>query len=189
MINTRFTTLALAFAMAATCQSFAETDVKPAAPVTVETASTTAVPADVASTPAEFPLILKGTEVLVSRDAIRDDLTKKLTSILGEATEMEETSRLQFDFQVATESAPVALIIDWNEAGKIAEICLDGEEAPTKELQAWLEKNAGAGKEGEKEEGYKNTVWEHQGWKFTLRNGGDGEDTAYSFTVVPLTAK
>ena len=189
MINTRFTTIALAFIAAAACQSFAGIEAKPAATAAVETASTTAVTADVASTTAEFPLMLKGTEVFISIDASRDDLAAKLTPILGEATEMEEANRLQYDFQIATDSAPVTLFIDWNEAGKIAEICIDGEEVPTKELQTWLEKNAGAGKDGEKEEGYKNTVWEHQSWKFTLRTGGDGEDTAYSFTVVPLSAK
>ncbi len=189
MINTRFTTVALAFIVAAACQSFAGVEVKPAAAAAVETASTTAVTADVASATAEFPLMLKGTEVFIGRDATRDDLAAKLTPILGEAAEMEEASRLQYDFQIETESAPVALIIDWDEAGKIAEICIDGEEVPNKELQTWLEKNAGAGKDGEKEEGYQNTVWEHQGWKFTLRTGGDGEDTAYSFTIVPLSAK
>lgn len=189
MINTRFTTVALAFIVAAACQSFAGVEVKPAAAAAVETASTTAVTADVASATTEFPLMLKGTEVFIGRDATRDDLAAKLTPILGEATEMEEANRLQYDFQIATESAPVTLFVDWNEAGKIAEIRIDGEEVPTRELQAWLEKNAGAGKDGEKEEGYNNTVWEHQGWKFTLRTGGDGEDTAYSFTVVPLSAK
>lgn len=189
MINRNFTTLALAFIVATACQGFAEADVKPAAPAVVETASTTAVAADVASITAEFPLMLKGTEVLFSKDAKRDELTAKLTSIIGEVTEMEETSRLQYDFQITNESAPVTLIVDWDQAGKIAEICVDGEEVPTKELQAWLEKNAGAGKDGEKEEGYTNTVWEHQGWKFTLRTGGDGEDTAYSFTIVPLSIK
>ncbi len=189
MINTRLTTIALAFIVATACQGFAATEIKPADATTVEAASTTAVTADVASTAAEFPLMLKGTEVLIGRDVRREDLTAKLTPILGEATEMEEANRLQYDFQIATESAPVALIIDWNEAGQIAEICIDGEEVPTRELQAWLEKNAGPGKDGEKEEGYKNTVWEHLSWKFTLRTGGDGEDTAYSFTVVPLSAK
>lgn len=189
MIKTRFTTIALAFIVAAACHSFAETEVKPVATATVETATTTAATADVASSAADFPLMLKGTEVFISIDASRNDLAAKLTPILGEVTEMEEANRLQYDFQIATDSAPVTLCIDWNEAGKITEVCIDGEEVPTKELQAWLEKNAGAGKDGEKEEGYKNTVWEHQSWKFTLRTGGDGEDTAYSFTVVPLSAK
>ena len=189
MIKTRFTATALAFILAAACQSFAETEVKSGATAAVEAASTTAATVDVNSATAEFPLMLKGTEVLISKDASRNDLAAKLTPILGEATEMEEANRLQYDFQIATDSAPVTLFIDWNEAGKIAEICIDGEEVPTKELQAWLEKTAGAGKDGEQEEGYKNTVWEHQGWKFTLRSGGDGEDTAYSFTVVPLSAK
>ena len=189
MIKTRFTAIALAFIVAAACQSLAETEVEPAATAAVETASATAVTGDVASATAEFPLMLKGTEVFISIDASRDDLAAKLTPIIGEATEMEEANRLQYDFQIATDSAPVTLFIDWNEAGKIAEVCIDGEEVPTKELQAWLEKNAGTGKDGEKEEGYKNTVWEHQGWKFTLRAGGDAEDTAYSFTVAPLSAK
>lgn len=190
MINKRHATIVLAFITAAACQSFAATEVKPVAPAaTIATAPVTAPAADAASATAEFPLMLKGTEVFISKDASRNDLVARLTPILGEATEMEEANRLQYDFQIATESAPVTLCIDWNEAGKIAEICIDGEEVPTKELQVWLEKNSGAGKDGEKEEGYKNTVWEHQGWKFTLRTGGDGEDTAYSFTVVPLSAK
>ena len=189
MINKRFTTLAFAFVMAAACQSFAEAEIKPVAPATIETASTTAVAADVATASPEFPLMLKGTEVLINRDASRADLAAKLTPILGEVTEMEEATRLQYDVQIATESAPVTLLIDWNEAGKMAEICIEGEDVPNKDLQAWLEKNAGAGKDGEKEEGYKNTVWEHHGWKFTLRAGGDGEDTAYTFTIVPLSTK
>ncbi|HNX75362.1 MAG TPA: hypothetical protein PLM07_10840 [Candidatus Rifleibacterium sp.] len=189
MINKRLTTLAFALVAAAACQSFAEPDVKPVATPAVETASTTAVTADVATTSPEFPLMLKGTEVLISRDASRADLSAKLTPILGEATEMEEAARLQYDFQITTESAPVTLVIDWDEAGKIAEICIDGEDVPTKDLQAWLEKNAGAGKDGEPEDGYKNTVWEHLNWKFTLRAGGDGEETAFSFTIVPLSIK
>ncbi|MBU1105728.1 MAG: hypothetical protein KKB51_03585 [Candidatus Riflebacteria bacterium] len=185
MKSTKIVKIILAVLMTASCHGFAEAAVEPAAIAATETVSATAATSD--ST--EFPLMLKGTEVIFSKDAKREDLTAKLTQALGESTEMEEATRLQYDFQIDPESSSVTLVIDWDEAGNIAEIILDGEEIPTKELQAWLSKNAGAGKEGEKEEDYTNTVWEYNGWSFAFRAGGSDEDTAYSFTIVPLQSK
>lgn len=49
---------------------------------------------------------------------------------------------MQFDFQTDPEQAPMAIVIDWDEKGVIAEIALDdlSEEQNTvaRELKAWL---------------------------------------------------
>lgn len=188
MINKNAVPLLLALLLATACPVFSATA---SAPVT-QTASGTASAS--AATPvtaelSEFPLMLKGVEVLIGKEIGREALTASLTKVLGESTAMEEKNRLQYDFQTNPESSPVALMIDWDSTGKIAGIILDGEEAPTKDLLAWLKKNAGASRKGAKDEGYTNTVWEYRGWTFTFRQGGSNEDTAYSITIAPAKAK
>jgi hypothetical protein len=160
----------------------------PAAVASSAPALDAAVAAPKADSPG-FPLMLKGQEVLFTPSDKREELAARLTKIIGESTPMEEKSRLQYDFQLDPESYPVGLMIDWDAQGAIAEMIVDGENPVVKDLRAWLDKNAGSGKPGVKEDGYQNTVWEHNGWQFTFREGGENEDTAYSFTIVPLKSK
>jgi len=184
MKNMKRVTVLLALLLTASCQGFAETASAPVVPSASETASVSASIPD----PSEFPLMLKGMEVLISKGIKREDLSARLTKIVGENTQMEEKSRLQYDFQTDEESAPMALVFDWDTAGKIAEIILDGENPPVKDLRAWLSKTAGPGKT-RKEKGYKTTTWKFKGWSFSFREGGSGEDTAYSFTIAPQKSK
>lgn len=167
---------------------------------TVATASVAADSAIVASTTAgateisNFPLMIKGTEVLINRDSKQEELGAKLTELLGDKVEMEEKNRLQYGFQVNEETAPMTIFMDWDKDGKIELICLDAmmeEQNPiAKELSAWLNKNAGAGKPVATDESDSGTtVWEYQGWSFTFNNGGDGEDSSYSFEITPLKDK
>jgi len=150
-------------------------------------ASGTASPAVALNDAAGFPLQLKGTEVLIDTDAKREDLESRLTKLLGEPTQMEEKTRLQYDFQIDLETAPITLVFDWDTQGKLAEIILDGESPVTLDLKAWLEKNVGNGKADKNdEEVIKSMVWEARGWQFTHRAGGENEDTVYSFNIVPL---
>lgn len=183
-----------ALLLSTACPVFSATASEPAAQPTSTVTAGSVASATVSGTaqtadPSEFPLNLKGVEVLVGKDVKREVLNAALTKVIGDSTEMEEKSRLQYDFQVTPESSPVTLCVDWDASGKIAQIVLDGEEAPTKDLLAWLKKQAGDGKAGAKESGYKNTVWTHRGWAFTFRQGGSNEDTAYSITVVPQKEK
>lgn len=196
MINRNAVPLLLALLLATASPSFSATASAPVAPAASGTTSGVAsgtasasVATPAAAEPSEFPLMLKGVEVLINKEVGREVLAASLTKVLGESTEMEEKTRLQYDFQTNPESSPVALMIDWDATGKIATILLDGEEAPTKDLLTWLKKQAGAGKAGDKEEGYTNTVWEYRGWSFTFRQGGSNEDTAYSITIAPAKAK
>lgn len=141
-----------------------------------------------------FPLMIKGSEVLINRASKQEELGAKLTELLGDRVEMEEKNRLQYGFQVNEETAPMTIFIDWDKDGKIELICLDAmmeEQNPiAKELSAWLNKNAGAGKPVATDESDSaTTVWEYQGWSFTFNNGGDGEDSSYSFEITPLKDK
>ncbi len=177
--------LAVSPAFAAEPVATASVAVKPA-----ETASATVGTVEMAN----FPLVIKGTEVLINRASKQEELEAKLTGLLGEKVEMEEKNRLQYGFQVNEETAPMTIFIDWDKDGKIELISLDAmmeEQNPiAKELSAWLNKNAGAGKPVSSDDSESTTTaWEYNGWTFTFNNGGDGEDSSYSFEITPLAAK
>jgi hypothetical protein len=107
---------------------------------------------------------------------------------------MDDKGRLQYDVQFEPNEAPMAVVFDWDKAGKLVAVALDAssetQNPPAKALRTWLLKEAGPGKTARAKDGaIATTTWEHNGWRFTFRKGGDGEDSVFGFTITPVTAK
>lgn len=140
-----------------------------------------------------FPLRLKGTEILIHSQLKGTELESRLQEILGEKTQMEEKTRLQYDFQADPEEAPMTVLIDLDARGAIAEVALEAtsesQNPPARDLKAWLLEHSGPGTpESPKTKKNPNpdTIWVFSGWRFAHHVVVDeGEDSAFSFRIVP----
>jgi hypothetical protein len=144
--------------------------------------------------PQEFPLVIKGKEITISPQAKRAELESALTKLLGAKTELEEPSMLQYDVQLDPSEGPVTVVLFWSKTGALQQVSLDAymesQNPPAKELKRWLSTNAGPGKTTKnKEEKTTTTIWTHRSWRFVFTEGGDGEDSEYSFEITPIKAK
>jgi hypothetical protein len=183
-VPTRVSWLCLALVLASVCQVLAT------APCAL---GATPAPAGKAVA-ASFPLLFKGVEVTIASHATREDLSAKLGRILGKHTPMNDKGRLQYDVQFDPNEAPMAVVFDWDKAGRLVAVALEAsseaQNPPAKALRSWLLKDAGPGKTTRgKDSGVATTTWEHHGWRFTCRKGGDGEDSVFGFAITPLTTR
>ena len=183
-VPTRVSWLCLAVVLASVCEILATA---PCAPV--------ATPAQAGKAAAAgFPLLFKGVEVTIASHATREDLSAKLRKILGKNTPMDDKGRLQYDVQFDPNQAPMAVVFDWDKAGRLVAVALDAsseaQNPPAKALRSWLLKDAGPGKTTRSKNGaVATTTWEHNGWRFTFQKGGDGEDSVFGFAITPLTTR
>lgn len=160
-----------------------------ATPADKTATASTATPADKAATASTevkgFPLVIKGTELFITRDTKREPLLTQLQGIIKAEPSVKSAERDQFDFQ-ASDEAPLTLAIDWDEKGAISLISLDAfsetQNPVAKGLKEWLTKTVGAGKLDKKDN---SQTWVYQGWELLFNEGGDGEDSHYSFTISP----
>ena len=141
--------------------------------------------------PQEFPLIFKGKQMVISRQAKRAELEPALTKLLGAKTDMREKSVLQYDVQLNPNEGSMAAVFSWSKNGELTHLSLDAftesQNPPAKELKRWLIKNAGPGKTTKDKQAETTTLtWNHRGWRFVFTEGGDGEDSNYSFDITPL---
>ena len=147
-----------------------------------------AAPAAGKEQPQGFPLVFKGKEVMITRQAKHAELEAALTKILGAKTDMEDKSRLQYDAQLDPNQAPLGVVLDWDKQDRLERVTLDAfseiQNPVAKTLKNWLTKNVGAGKTiKNKKTGYTTTTWDSNGWKFVFTQGGDGEDSTYAFHI------
>lgn len=143
---------------------------------------------------AGFPLNFRGTDVTITSQLTREDLSAKLGKILGKNTPIADKGRLQYDVQLEPDEAPMAVVFDWDKSGRLVGVALDAaseaQNPPAKAIRNWLLNVAGPGKTiTSRAGGVATTTWEHNGWRFTFRKGGDGEDAVFGFSMTPLTAR
>ena len=139
----------------------------------------------------EFPLMFKGRQIVISRLAKRAELEPALTKLLGAKTGMEDKSVLQYDVRLDPKEGPMTAVFSWSKKGELTQVALDAfaasQNPPAKELKRWLLKNAGSGKTTKNKQAETTTItWNHRGWHFVFTEGGDGEDSTYSFEITPL---
>jgi hypothetical protein len=152
-------------------------------------------PAAAATTqPQEFPLLLKNKEIVIRRTADLTSIESGLTAILGNKTDIDDKNTLQYDVQFDPGQAPYTVVFSWDKKGSLAHISLDAfdekQNPPARELKRWLTRNAGPGKTTKnKKAETTSTTWTHRSWRFVLTEGGDGEDSTYSFEITPLKTK
>jgi hypothetical protein len=130
-----------------------------------------------------IPIEILGKTIEIRKGMTRSDAKAALSSLIKDEPSLDTAERLHYDVPLVPDSAPVAIVFDFDTKGIVSNVVLDSylkEQNPAvTTLVDWLRANAG--KPRVKKNG--SATWIFGGWKIEHMAGGSGEDSAYRIEI------
>ena len=132
-----------------------------------------------------IPIEIRGKTLQLHAGMKRSEVLSALSTMLDDAPSVDTAERLQYDTVLVPDNAPVTVAFDFDNNGVVSGVAIDAFEKaqnpPVAALIEWLQKTAGKPKSS----GEGISTWRFGGWTIEHREGGSGEDSAYSVEIVP----